>query len=947
MAIQNDFTIYPKSKVIRHTSGTTVWTAIQFYSYLMNTFDEPGYLTYQTPIRFNTPTSFTMLNGWFLDNGDGNTADTEDGFILKYLTGGGIDTTGYSTITDPILMADLASSTADFVYTDKDRTVKSGANVGPLLAYKNNYPTAGRIRIWVRDTQSHGALATSTVTEVTTAGGTGTGTTDNTVASISGDEIYHNLFTIASFPSDVNPQVYIYQRHPVTTQSYNVRVRVAEWSAFTNWDRGSIDILLPVQLGGPSGLIDSGNIKSFVRQTGDTFTFVESTLNTSGRTPIATETSPDEVNITKGEHYLLFDGSDAGSFSIDDVISNVDLSVGVPPTWYAEVVAVTFFAGNASGVLTLRSLRGTITDGQNIYVSNVVEGVTNGTPGDTYTTNSAVAVELTVGLTCTGGTSGAKRVLRGLDLGGDAYVFQDNTAITGSARDAYYKDFSAGETITDTGTGSITNNATTASTTLISGYNDITIAHVNGTVTVSGIANGPLILGDKFTYAGGGSGILIYADSLSAPTTLTLGNIDSANEPDAADVFAFQLAGAGAATVNCDSGLTDTNTQNFNFSLQSFSDPNGLYSVFIEGGSIYNTGRSLSDIYSYLQYYLRDGQGASSRVIYTSSGTAITQLAAEEYIKADPDYSATKPAPFGTLAGVTFFGAQAVWIQGMRTADNNNIKLTDSGGTLREPFTSIDIVISNTEVGDRIAVYLESGSTTLPNKTQYYSHASTNVLSGSVFNCVDGITFPNDTPVSGTFVVVDDSASEEHRYRYDSFNNTSGTGSNDGQLVLPTERSGDATAGSDGQDLVASGATFASWGIKTGDIIRRTNNEGGWAYVTTLTASITETALSTTLFNGTITAGWDETATADHFELLSLVVLYTSSDSFFIPYVDTRRTASGSETVTLTYVSDREVVIEARNVEVSTQIVPFKTTGTITSTGLSQSIIRTEDTVYT
>src|SRR3989338_3325447 len=117
MAIQNDFTIYTKTKVIRHTSGTTVYSAVAFYSYLMTTFDEPGFLTYQTPIKFNTPTSFTMLNGWFLDDGDGNTGDSEDGHILQYLTGGGIDTSGYSTISDPILMADLQTSTADFVYT--------------------------------------------------------------------------------------------------------------------------------------------------------------------------------------------------------------------------------------------------------------------------------------------------------------------------------------------------------------------------------------------------------------------------------------------------------------------------------------------------------------------------------------------------------------------------------------------------------------------------------------------------------------------------------------------------------------------------------------------------------------------------------------------------------------------------------------------------------------
>lgn len=248
MAVQNDFTIYPKTKVIRHTSGTTVYSAVAFYSYLMTTFDEPGYLTYETPIKFNTPTSFTMINGWFLDDGDGNTADTEDGHILKYLTGGGIDTSGYSTITDKVYMLDM-DGTTDFVFGDKDKDIEDdGAanDVGPLLAYKNDYPTANRARIWVRDTNVHGAIADNSV--ITTEGGTGAGNAAG--ASSNGDEIYHNLFTIASFPTDVNPQVYVYQKHPVTAESYSARVRIAEWSAVTNWDRGSIDVLIPVKLGG-------------------------------------------------------------------------------------------------------------------------------------------------------------------------------------------------------------------------------------------------------------------------------------------------------------------------------------------------------------------------------------------------------------------------------------------------------------------------------------------------------------------------------------------------------------------------------------------------------------------------------------------------------------------------------------------------------------------------
>lgn len=927
MAIQNDFTIYPKSKTIRHTSGTTVYSAVAFYSYLMTTFDEPGYLTYETPIRFNTPTSFTMINGWFLDNGDGSN-------ILQYLTGGGIDTSGYATIADPVYMMDLTSTT-DFTSADLGASVMvadDGVDVGPLLAYKNDYPTANRARIWVRDTRGSPAAiaASSAITTTGTGNGPGAGTVDAT-GSVSGDEIYHNLFTIASFPTDVNPQVYVYQRHPVTGGGYNVRVRVAEWSAFTNWDRGSIDILLPVKLGG--SLIDSGSIKSFVRQTGDSYTFVESTLDTSGRTPIATETSPDEVNITKGEHYLLFDGSDAGSFAADDVISDVDLSAGIPPTWYAEVVDVTFFSGNASGVLTLRSLRGDITDNDNIYVNNVIEGVANGTPGDTYISWTSGTAPSTPGQVLTGGTSGAKRLQRGVDATAKKVVAQDNpTGVTGTARDAYYKDFSNGETVTGATTGSVVLDA--ASTTLISGYNDITIAHMNGTVTVSNIANGPLILGEKLTYnAGADSAILIYADSLSAPTTLMLGNVGT-TEPDAADTFTFQLSGA---TLDCDSGLTDDNTQNFEFTLQSTG---ALYSVFIEGGSIYNTGRSLSDIYAYLQYYLRDGQDSSYRVIYTSTGSAITQVAAEEYIKAVSSYSATKPAPFGTLAGTTFFGAQGVWLQGMRSADNNNIKFTDHAGVLQEPDPSIDLVISNTRAGDRIAVYLENGSTTLPDKAQYTSHNTNNVQSDSTFDRDSG-TFPIDTPASGTFIVVDTSATEEHRYRYTSWSSNT--------LTLPTERTGTATSGSDSQTLVASAATFTTWGIQIGDIIRRTNNEGGWAYVTSVDS---ETQITTTLFNAGITAGWDETATADTFEMLSLVATYNNTDTFFIPYMDFREDTGsdgtpGSQTVTVLYLQNREVIIEVRNVEAATQIVPFKTTGTITSSGLTQSVIRNEDTVFT
>ena len=108
-------------------------------------------------------------------------------------------------------------------------------------------------------------------------------------------------------------------------------------------------------------------------------------------------------------------------------------------------------------------------------------------------------------------------------------------------------------------------------------------------------------------------------------------------------------------------------------------------------------------------------------------------------------------------------------------------------------------------------------------------------------------------------------------------------------------------------------------------------------------------SLSIAYLTGTVTNTIYEKAKA--FEISSTVVAYTDSDTFFIPYLegieDTGTDGSpGSETNTLTYTEDREVVIRVRNVGGTTPIQPFVTTNTITNTGMSQSVIRTEDTVY-
>lgn len=903
--IQNDFTVYPYSKVIRHTSSNdTVYTVTAFYSFLQNLFDEPGYMSYQKPIKYNTPSSYTMLNGWFLDNGDGSD-------ILKYLTQGTIDTSGY---TNDVLMVDVDTVTVDWVAGDKDKTITDDVvDVGPLLAYKNDYATVNEGRIWVRDTESHGAIADGSA--IATTGGSGAATANG--ASITGEEIYTNIYTIAAFVGAPDPQVYIRQNHP-QTNAFNTRI--AEWSNANSWDRGSIDVLFPVKLGGAA--IDSGQLAVYVRQTGDSFTHTEATVSTTGgaRTPIATETSADTVNITKGEHYLLYDAGSTGSFTAGDVIQDVSTDSITPPSWYAEVVAVTEFTVNTTGVLTLRGLRGSITDGVSIYVGTVAEATTNGTPGGTYTKASAISIQLGLGLICTGGTSTAKRKLMGFDTAEKAYVFAVDETVTGSAKDVFYIDFSSSETITDTATGSVTHQAAT-STSIISDYTDITIAHVNGTC-VTGAPTGTFEVGEKVTWTGGGPAIYITDNGTNE---ITLGNVEDETN---LNINATVLTGASSgATISISgtAGMTDAYKENFNFPLQSAYE----YAVVVECGDVYRAsaglGRDLDDVYAYLQYRTRDGETTD---FYTSTGAAIVPIDGQFYIKAYSTYSAIKSAPFGTLAGGVFFSAQGVWVQGMVSADSNNIKLTDDSGILREPYTSVDVTVSNTRVGDVITVFLEAGSTSLPDKTQFSCVAnlqSASTLQGSA-------THPNDTPSSGWVYVVNVDANEEHKYRYTSWSTDT--------LTLAAEVIGTAEAGTSGQTLFDTGV-FAS-GVERGDIIRRTT-DNTWCYV--ISVDNANQVTTTVLSDG---SDW---AVGNTFEVNSLVVAYTTSDKYFIPYLEGIENTGtegspGSETNSLTYVSDRSVVIRVRNVTASTKIQPFVTTSNITSAGMIQSVIRTLDEVY-
>ena len=921
MAIQDDFTIFPFSKVVRHVSGTTVYSAVAFYSWLKDYMEEPAFGTREGAIRFNTPTSFSWTNGWHGDDGDGSE-------IYKYITGGSFDTVGHVSAADPVYMQDCTSTT-DWVPTDKDLTITSAAAaVGPLLAYKNDYPVAGSARIWIRDVNSNPPLDTEAIATTT---GTGAGTADGN--GLNGNEIYTNIFGLIDVPTDVSPQIYIYQEHPADSTS---RVRIAEWSGLTNWARGALDVIIPVQLGGV--LVDAGLVTVLVHNTGDTFTSSIVDLSSGSRTPVAIETGADETNVPQGEWYLLYDGETGGGFTVDDVITDIDTTTGTRPGWYAEIVAIQ--DDGVDGFLTLRNLRedtATFDDGDNIFVGATVRGVCNGTPGDTHVTydvETTAPVSGDIGKPIAGSISTGEAILRGFhsDTGSGKMVLQVHhakSAVDGrdyggtndANRNLLYIDLVDNDVMTAAAGGSSLLSVTlsAAGSRITSAYSDITVAHISGSVTVSTVS-GTFTAGERVTWNAGASEAIYISDNGS---TMFLGNVDPTDEPDAADVFVGQLS---TETANCDSGLTDDNTDTFAFTQQSAFP----YSVFIEGGSIYNTGRTVPQIYMYLQYKIGDGK---TDIIFTSDSATITALAAEEYIKADPAYASLKATPYANLAGTLFQGAQGVWLQGMSAADANNLSLTDDVAGVHEPFPTISVKVNNTRVDDVMWIHLDDG-TGLVDKDTYTSHNTANVQSDSTFER-DATTFPVDTPTTGTFTVVL-ATGEEHRYRYASWATT--------VLTLPTETTGTGTAGSTGQTLIASGSTFVTDLIQRGDIIRRTNGAGGYAYVISVDS---ETQLTTTQLS--LGTGW---VTTETFELNSLVITYDNTATFLIPYVDAIEDAGtsgspGTHEVTLLYIADRTVVGKVRNVQNATALIDIDFAGTIGDAGFSINLARRTDTVFT
>ena len=702
MAIGDDWTIDYNNKRIYHSSGTTVHTVRTLYTYLQETFDELNQMDDDIPMSAQTPTEYTMTNAWFIDDES-----------VKYLKGGAIATSGYDQY---IHVVNYDSGT--FTGTDLGKPVEDdGTPVGALLAYNN---TIGRA--WIREERgSWTTIADNSDMDVT-------GGSQNIIAygnSITGEDLYANIYTLGTITSDPYAQIYVFQDGSA----------ISEWSTLANWDRGHIDVLIKVKEADVE--IDNGIITVYARQYGDNYDHFEIDLTNGGRNAVPLATSTD-LNNTTEEYYLLYKDEDVTP-SVGQVIK------GATSGHKAEVLEVTDWG--STGLLKIGNVTGIFQNAEDLesIVGTTLASV-NGRAGEGY-------------LAYDGESGGPFTLNESLTIGAETaslYGLQDDGA-TGKMVITNVVGWSSdNDHIVGGGSSAVASVNGNPSYGIAEYGNRIKLYFVNATVGYdsqdSNFTVGSIVVGSTSK----AQGYILADNDAGTSGYLTLANVSSPftnNE---------NLAVLGALKASCDTGAgpppnTATHTYPKAFAQQSAYP----YDVIIDCG-----GMVLASVYEYLKYITREDSTYTMYVVATMNVASIEQEDGEEYIQAYKTYSPTKTAPFGTFAGGVFFGARGVWVESMDGSDSQNYQLIDSSGNTRTPPNYQNITVTGLQAGDRVSVFRTTGDNYIINKAMYSA-----VAKGADVATIGADTaLAVDTPTTGYVRVVDvDSDNIEYRHKYSSW----------------------------------------------------------------------------------------------------------------------------------------------------------------------------------
>ena len=335
---------------------------------------------------------------------------------------------------------------------------------------------------------------------------------------------------------------------------------------------------------------------------------------------------------------------------------------------------------------------------------------------------------------------------------------------------------------------------------------------------------------------------------------------------------------------------------------------------------------------------LRDVRGTFGTHATTHTLTDNDTTNTVEIDIAAANFAPNKQASFGSFpGGGTFFGARGVLLIDYVSGDENNFSLVSvDGGTYARP-QAYSITVTNL-VGtadesvltdDRVTVFRLTAAGGDIDKTEFSATGGEAI--GDPTLVVDG-AIPADVPgktTGGVLRIRDNSNNNaNYRLRYSSWITSTFTLAN---------TTGTATAGTDANTLIDSGASFTTT-ARRGDLVYNTTGGGagrGYAYVTSVDNN------TTLQLDRNITGQ----VTTDTYELNCVPIVMATADDVYVPLIDKYATSS-SATVSIIFLAEIFFRARVRNVANATPIKPFEADSSLNGANASVQTVRTTDTIF-
>ena len=405
--VGTNWTVDETLKTIKHTSGTTIYSVKELYSYLLDYFDNAGYLDDEVPIAASTPTEYNLINGWFIDDPS-----------FQFLSGGAVSTLEWTHPTNSTGIRILTLDATDGLTSGDIGKVVAGAttgDTGKLLAYDTTLN-----KLWIRCDAANDLF--DNATEDINVDGTLCGAM--TALSVTGENVWSNIFTLGSLVPNTTLDVYQNdtQINPWwTTGGGHIDILVKVKEAGTEIDNGNLTILArtygslydhfvidasngrnPVPL---AAFADGNNQTAYATvaaYAGITFSFGYALMdlyNGSGPQPYDCIVECNNHTITEVYEYLKYATCSGSSISLNGIDGEFYTGVGdvrfafdneatnsfieneqITGTEGAKGYSVSIIDNGDTGYITLRNVHGTFTD--NMTITGITSNATaqvNGT----------------------------------------------------------------------------------------------------------------------------------------------------------------------------------------------------------------------------------------------------------------------------------------------------------------------------------------------------------------------------------------------------------------------------------------------------------------------------------------------------------------------------------------------------------------------------------------